>query len=297
MKSTGFLITAVGLALSIGMTTQSSAADSSAWEQRQERRLARLAARSGAVPPATAATAATPSSTTFTPPGLVGKGYPEGRGWSAVEADFNDLRGRVDAIKSDTEELLVDVEAVKGDTETILVDVEAVKGDTESILLELEDVDSDLNTALRYLRKIDEDIATLGEGVAAVIEGVDALNSVLKLEVSVSTRDAMEMNAEAVWAFVHVSQNGNPVPDLEAGAFSFASSFGPGGVIPPDGISYCGDACFQQGVDGAYYIALSPEVEWEAGDYAGTVVVSIDDSATGSSLVKFKVPAEPAPAP
>jgi hypothetical protein len=283
------------MALGLGVMTQPSVAASSASETRAEKlaakqekkaakRAAKLAKKAAKTASPNIAGAAAPApSTTFAAPGLADKGYPSGRGWSAVEADFEDLRGRVDAVKSDTE--------------TILVDVGDVKVDTETILFELEGIDANLVKALRYLTKIDEDIATLGEDVAAVKEGVDLLNSTLKLQVSISTRDATETGAQAVWAFVQVSQNGEPVLDLEAGEFRFASSFGPNGYIPSDEVFYCGDACFRQGAAGLYVIALQPDIGWEAGDYAGTIAVSIDGNVVGTSLIDFKIPMAPTPSP
>lgn len=266
MKSTRFLISAMGLALGLSVISQPSAAEfwffpvvtSNANKTKPK-----------AVTPAVVKKAATPSSTTFTPPGLVDKSYPNGRGWTAVEADFQDLRGRVDGVKDDT----------------------------ETILLELDSIDADLSSALSYLSKIDGDIADLGEDVAAVKESVEALKNTLQLQVSISTRDANDMNGEPVWAFVQVSQNGSPVLDLEAGAFLFASSFGPNGFIEPDEVFYCGASCFHQGAAGLYLVALSPDVQWEAGTYAGTLAVALDDSTTGTSLIQFEVPVEPLPVP
>ena len=76
------------------------------------------------------------------------KGYPNGRGWSAVEYDFIDAKRRIAEVKEDTEE----------------------------ILLELEDVDADLDDLLDGQEDLMEGQKDLMEGQKDLMDGQDALS-------------------------------------------------------------------------------------------------------------------------
>ena len=165
-------------------------------------------------------------------------GYPPGRPWDAVAADFQTAFAKIDAVKHDT----------------VLI--------------------------LQRLDLIDDDLTTL--------------KNTLTVQVSVVPNAGRTGNTNLpVLLNVMVSQNGAGVTGLPPAAFDFTSAFGSGGA------SYCGNTpCMIAGPGGVYQLRLDTPTSWAAGQYAGSLTVSMDVGtalAQGTTLVAFDVPAPAAP--
>jgi hypothetical protein len=165
-------------------------------------------------------------------------GYPPGRPWDAVAADFRTAFAKIDSVKHDT----------------VLI--------------------------LQRLDGIEEDLATLKNTLTIQVSVVPNANRTAGTDVP------QLLN-------VLVSQNGAGVTGLTPAAFDFSSAFGAGGA------SYCGNAsCTVAGPGGVYQLRLDTPTVWGAGQYAGSLTVSMDEGrklAQGTTIVAFDVPAAPAP--
>jgi len=208
------------------------------------------------------------------------KGYPNGRGWSAVEYDFIDTKRRIAEVKEDTEE----------------------------ILLELEDVDADLDDLLDGQEDLMEGQKDLMEGQKDLMDGQDALSeqiddlagaveaqaNVLEVQVRVGAiiGDEVSIDSSSVVLYVQVIQNGAGVTGLTADAFSYTN------VTPnADAASYCGnELCFNEpaGSNGLYILDINADA---AGNFAATVAVGIEgddvsidsNDSNGASIVTFEI--------
>ena len=197
--------------------------------------------------------------------------YPNGLGWRAIENDFIDVKARISVVEGK---------------------VDDVKADTESILSELDDVDADHVTIMDDLADIKSDLGDVAGDISDMADDVAMLKNAVQVQVSVAPASAEsrnEANDAPVTLYVQVIQNGSGLSGLPADAFTFYNSF------PIAGAGYCGTAaCFSEGMDGLYALELTGD--WVAGAYAGTLsALDGDTSASGTSLVTFEIPAEPAP--
>jgi hypothetical protein len=236
---------------------------------------------------------------------LPAAGYPAGLGWRAVENDFIDVKaridvveGKLDAVKADTESILIDTGNILTDTGNILTDTGNILTDTGNILTdtgdiltELDDVDADHLIIMDKLDALDAELGNVAGDVLSVADDVAALKNTMQVQVSIESKSASdrnEVNDAPVSLFVQVTQNGVGVVGLTSDSFVFSNSF------PTDGAGYCGtDACFIPGMDGIYKIELVGD--WVAGAYAGTLIAQDGSTtATGTSIVTFEIPAEPA---
>lgn len=215
--------------------------------------------------PDTAAEQATASHT------LPAAKYPNGLGWRAIEEDFMDVKARISVVEGK---------------------VDDVKADTETILSELDDIDADHVTIMDDLDDIKSDLENVAGDVSDMADDVAMLKNAVQVQVSVAPASAEsrnEVNDAPVTLYVQVIQNGEGLSGLLADAFTFSNSF------PIAGAGYCGTAaCFSEGMDGLYALELAGD--WVAGAYAGTLsALDSGTSASGTSLVTFDIPAEPAP--
>lgn len=165
-------------------------------------------------------------------------GYPPGRPWDAVAADFRTVFAKIDSVKHDT-----------------------------LLILQRFDV-------------LEEDLATLKNTLTVQVSLVPNANR------TAGTNVPQLVN-------VLVSQNGAGVTGLPPAAFDFTSAFGSGGA------TYCGNSsCTLAGPGGVYQLRLDTPTAWAAGQYAGSLTVSMDAGtqlAQGTTIVAFDVPAAPAP--
>jgi len=199
--------------------------------------------------------------------GLGSDGYPNGRPWQAMEADFDE----------------------------VLYHLYKIKKDTESIIVELDEVDADHVIIKNDLTDIMATLDEIQNGLYDIGAGVSSLTNTLDVQVSVpaaSADDRNDVNDAPVQLFVQVSQNGVGVTGLTADAFAYSNSF------PLNGAGYCGAACFIAGENGLYAIEL--QGDWSAAPYAGTLNVQSttstsegDVTASGTSLVSFEISAAP----
>jgi len=196
-------------------------------------------------------------------------GYPNGRPFQAIEADFLDVKQRIAQVKEETETILVELDQVLADTVIIKNDLTQIKAT----------------------------LADIQTGLDAIGSGVASLTNTLDVQVSVAPASAdqrNDVNDAPVQVFVQVTQNGVGVTGLTAADFGYSNSF------PLNGAAYCGDACFIAGENGLYGIEL--QGDWSVAPYAGTLNVHLttttpdgDITASGASLVSFEIPAAPAP--
>ena len=196
-------------------------------------------------------------------------GYPNGRPFQAIEADFLDVKQRIAQVKADTETILVELDQVLADNVIIKNDLTQIKAT----------------------------LAELQSGLDAIGSGVASLTNTLAVQVSVAPASAdqrNDVNDAPVQVFVQVTQNGVGVTGLTAADFEYSNSF------PLGGAAYCGDACFMAGENGLYGIEL--QGDWAVAPYAGTLKVHMttttpdgDVTASGASMVNFDIPAAPAP--
>jgi len=196
-------------------------------------------------------------------------GYPNGRPFQAIEADFLDVKQRIAQVKADTETILVELDQVLADNVIIKNDLTQIKAT----------------------------LAEIQTGLDAIGSGVASLTNTLAVQVSVAPASAdqrNDVNDTPVQVFVQVTQNGVGVTGLTAADFEYSNSF------PLDGAAYCGDACFIAGENGLYGIEL--QGDWSVAPYAGTLKVHMttttpdgDVTASGASMVNFDIPAAPAP--
>lgn len=151
---------------------------------------------------------------------------------------------------------------------------------------------SALTGAAERFSVLSMELGDVAGDVLSVADDVAALRNTLQVQVSVAPISADEINDvnnAPVSLFVQVTQNGHGVIGLTADSFVFANSF-------PDSVPViCGTPdCFMPGASGMYMIKVAGD--WIAGPYAGTLVAEDGSTtATGTSLVTFEIPAEPAP--
>jgi len=114
---------------------------------------------------------------------------------------------------------------------------------------------------------------------------------------------ANDQNAEPVRLFVQVSQYERGVTGLTADAFVIANPFYPGGGrVVQKCDTHCGSDWFQDGGNGLYSIfleplPLTPQQNWQAGEYAAAINVTVTDFFSrewpGTTMVTFEIPSAP----
>jgi hypothetical protein len=268
-------------------------------------------ASSHAAPPAAApATAPAPEPQTSSLPDAR---YPNGLGWRAIENDFmevdadhviinNKLDGleadhviindKLDGLEADHVIINDKLDGLEADHAIINDKLDGLEADHEIINGKLDDLEADHVIINEKLDAIDMELGDVAGDVLSVADDVAALKNTLQVQVSVAPISADEINDvnnAPVSLFVQVTQNGHGVIGLTADSFVFANSF-------PDSVPViCGTPdCFMPGATGMYMIKVAGD--WIAGPYAGTLVAEDGSTtATGTSLVTFEIPAEPAP--
>ena len=240
-------------------------------------------ASSHAAPPAAApATAPAPEPQTSSLPDAR---YPNGLGWRAIENDFMEV---------DADHVIINnkLDGLEADHVIINDKLDGLEADHEIINGKLDDLEADHVIINEKLDAIDMELGDVAGDVLSVADDVAALKNTLQVQVSVAPISADEINDvnnAPVSLFVQVTQNGHGVIGLTADSFVFANSF-------PDSVPViCGTPdCFMPGATGMYMIKVAGD--WIAGPYAGTLVAEDGSTtATGTSLVTFEIPAEPAP--
>jgi len=263
-------MTPIAICFAVGLATVATSTQAGRLERLQAR-LANLQAQ--AAVPAAAPAPAPQAAPQATSQNLPDARYPNGTGWRAIELDFIDVKARISVVEGKVDE---------------------VKADTESILSELDDVDADHVTIMQDLDDIKSALEGVSDDIGDMADDVAMLKNAIQVQVSVAPASAEsrnEVNNADVTLYVQVIQGGTGLTGLSADAFTFYNSF------PIAGAGYCGTTdCFSEGMDGLYALEISGD--WVAGGYAGTLsVLDSDTSASGTSLVTFEIPAEPAPAP
>jgi len=190
------------------------------------------------------------------------QGYPNGRPWQAVEADFDRLNRRLDVIDEDLDQIAANL---------IRIGKAVVR------------VEANTNTII-------SDIDTLDGKVDAVGDDVILLKNTLEVQVSVESATVEERNAGVdsdVILYVQVIRNGIGLSGLTQASFSYGNSF-PAGAARICEVAV--EPCFEEGVGGMYKIRLA--VDESDNTFAGTLMVE-DRAGAGTSQVTFDIPAAP----
>jgi hypothetical protein len=299
------------LCLAIGFSTVATPTQAGIFDRIFARTGKVVPASSHAAPPAAApATAPAPEQQTSSLPDAR---YPNGLGWRAIENDFmevdadhviinNKLDGleadhviindKLDGLEADHVIINDKLDGLDADHAIINDKLDGLEADHEIINGKLDDLEADHVIINDKLDAIDMELGDVAGDVLSVADDVAELKNTLQVQVSVAPISADEindMNSAPVSLFVQVTQNGHGVIGLTADSFVFANSF-------PDSVPViCGTPdCFMPGASGMYMIKVAGD--WIAGPYAGTLVAEDGSTmATGTSLVTFEIPAEPAP--
>ena len=284
----------IAICLAVGLSTVATSSQAG-WYQNYMARFSKRPVVPATVPaPAVQAPVPVPQRHT---PSLPSAKYPNGTGWRAIENDFIDVKARIDVVEGKVDDVKADTVSILSELDDVDADHVMIKDELADIKDELDDVDADHATIMDKLDDINDDLddinTELGDVASEVLDVADdvaTLKNTLQIQVSVepkSASDRNEVNDAPVGLFVQVTQNGVGVVGLTADTLDFSNSF-------PGGAGYCGAAaCFIPGMDGMYKIELTGD--WVADAYAGTLKVQDGSSAaTGTSMVTFEIPAEPA---
>ena len=277
----------IAICLAVGFSTVATSSQAG-WFDRYKARASQRSAVPAAVPaPAAQASVSVPQQHT---PSLPSAKYPNGTGWRAIENDFIDVKARIDVVEGKVDDVKADTVSILSELDDVDADHVMIKAELADIKDELDDVDADHATIMDKLDTINTELGDVASEVLDVADDVATLKNTLQIQVSVepkSASDRNEVNDAPVGLFVQVTQNGVGVVGLTENTLVFSNSFPTGGAV------YCGAACFIPGADGMYRIELAGD--WVVGAYAGTLKVQDGSSAaTGTSMVTFEIPAEPA---
>jgi len=257
------------ICLAVGFSTVATSTQAGVFDRIFTRTGKVVPASSQATPPAAAPATATASVQQSS--SLPDASYPNGLGWRAIENDF---------IEVDADHVIINDK---------LDDLDA---DHAIINDKLDDLDADHTDIMDQLEAISTELGDVAGDVMSVADDVAALKNTLQVQVSVAPISAEEINDAnnaPVSLFVQVTQNGYGVIGLTADSFVFSSSF-------PDTLPVICDTpdCFTPGASGMYQIKV--QGDWIPGTYAGSLIAQDGSTtATGTSLVTFEIPAEPAP--
>jgi len=254
-------------------------------------------ASSQATPPAAAPATATASVQQSS--SLPDARYPNGLGWRAIENDFIEvdadhviINNKLDDLDADHVIINDKLDDLDADHAIINDKLDGLEADHAIINDKLDGLDADHADILDQLEAISTELGNVAGDVLSVADDVAALKNTLQVQVSVAPISADEINDAndaPVSLFVQVTQNGYGVIGLTADSFVFSNSF-------PDTVPVICDTpdCFTPGASGMYQIKV--QGDWVPGTYAGSLIAQDGSTtATGTSLVTFEIPAEPAP--
>jgi hypothetical protein len=218
------------------------------------------------------------------PPGHT-SAYPNGRGWSAVEYDFIDVKNRIHEVKEDTEEILLELDDIDADLGDLLDGQEDLM-DGQKALMDGQDALMDGQDALLdgqdALSDQIEDLAGSVEAQGNVLEVQVRVGAIIRNEVSIDS-------SSTVTLYVQVIQNGAGLADLGEGDFTYSNG-------APDGAADICIGCVTELGNGLYMIDLVTEAG-VTGNFAGTLAVGIEgeevsidsDDSNGASIVTFEI--------
>ncbi len=180
---------------------------------------------------------------------------------------FAELSDKVDAVQSSVDNLQNDVDAVQSSLDGLSSKVDAMDAKLDG-----------LQHGLTLQASIDTAICA-SIPVQCANHSYDAADS--------SNHNPIRLVVQVI------GTDGTPVNGLTVDNFSFSNPFVPagGGTTVICSEASCGTDRFQDGPNGLYSIMLDrgPAGNWDAGAYAGTVIVSTDSGDSGTSMATFEI--------